>query len=226
MNTAAEIGWSGDETAHLRRLLDIQPGCLMRADLDGRLLAVNIAAQRLLAAPDLEAALTRTLFDFLAGDDHERWREFARRVVNESAASLECDLTDLAGIRRTLVFQGVALLEHPDGLPSLLLTIHDMTPVRRLEEALAARSREVDTHARVVASMKAESTRLRSLLDDRQEVLQGSPRAIDAPMRRAIDELRAAAGAVASLATSLDRPDAASGEPLPATGGDRIARAS
>lgn len=204
MHTAPVRPQAEEAAAHLRHLVECQPGCLLRADLEGRLLAVNGAALRLFAAPGLEAALTRTMYDFIAEDDHARWREFAGRAAN-SPASVECDLTDLAGTRRTLLFQGVPLTVHPDGIPSLLLTAHDMTSVRRLEEALAARTREIDTHVRVVAALRNETTKLRALLDERQHTLQATLRALDVPMRRAVDELRTAAGAVAALSRQIEQ---------------------
>ena len=50
------------EAAHLRRLIESQPTCLMRVGLDGGLLAVNEAAQKMLGA----AGLTAVLGTFLA----------------------------------------------------------------------------------------------------------------------------------------------------------------
>src|SRR5205814_8906503 len=59
---------------------------------------------------------------------------------------IECELTDLAGVRRTILLQGVPLLDHADGVPSMILTARDISAPRRLEAALREGeiSRELD----------------------------------------------------------------------------------
>jgi len=181
MSTATAPMPPVDDATHLRWLVEAQPGCLMRADFDGRLLAVNAAALRLLGAYDLEAVLARTMYEFLDADDRPQWREFATRVARGATTSVECRLIDLEGRARTLLFQGVPLPEHPDGIASMLLTAHDMTRVRRLEEALEARTREGEAHSRAIAALKAETLRLQTLLDERQQAIQGALLTLDAP---------------------------------------------
>jgi PAS domain S-box-containing protein len=129
------------EALHLRRLIEQQPACLLRAGVDGLLLAVNEAALRLLGGETLPQVLGTNLSKLIVPRQHEEWREFADRVRDGAAASIECDLTDLSGTRRTILLQGVPLLDHADGVPSMILTARDISVPLRLEAAL--REREI-----------------------------------------------------------------------------------
>jgi len=129
------------EALHLRRLIEQQPACLLRVGVDGLLLAVNEAALRLFGAEALVPVLGTNLTKLIVPRQHEEWREFATRVREGAAASIECDLTDLSGTRRTILLQGVPLLDHADGVPSMILTARDISVPLRLEAAL--REREI-----------------------------------------------------------------------------------
>jgi PAS domain S-box-containing protein len=129
------------DAAHLRRLIERQPSCLLRVGLDGLLLAVNDAALQLLGAKELAQVLGTSLTALILGPDHEQWEALAARVREGSPASTECELTDLAGTRRTVLLHAVPLLDHPDGVPSMILAARDSSAPRRIESAL--RSREV-----------------------------------------------------------------------------------
>jgi PAS domain S-box-containing protein len=131
------------EALHLRRLIEQQPACLLRAGVDGLLLAVNEAALRLLGGETLTHVLGTNLTKLIVPRQHEEWREFAARVRDGAAASIECDLNDLSGTRRTILLQGVPLLDHADGVPSMILTARDISVPLRLEAAL--REREINS---------------------------------------------------------------------------------
>ena len=124
------------EAAHLRSLIEKQPSCLMRVGVDGRLLAINDAALSLLGARDLGPALRTNLIHRLAPGQYGWWHEFAGRVVAGGSASGECEMRDLSGAERTVVMQGRALPDHPDGIPSLLVAVRDISAMRRLEASL------------------------------------------------------------------------------------------
>ena len=134
------------EALHLRRLIEQQPACLLRAGTDGLLLAVNEAGLRLLGGESLTQVLGTKLTKLIMPRQHEEWNEFAARVREGASGSIECDLTDLAGMRRTVLLQGVPMLDHADGVPSMILTARDISAPRRLEAALreTAITRELD----------------------------------------------------------------------------------
>jgi len=132
---------STPEALHLRRLLEKQPGCLMRVGIDGLLLAANDAAVRLLGADTLAQVLGGKLTDRIIRRHQELWTDFADRIRGGTSGSFECDINDLAGNRRNILLQGVPLLDHADGIPSMILAARDTSTRRRLETAL--RSRDV-----------------------------------------------------------------------------------
>lgn len=134
------------EALHLRRLIEQQPACLLRAGIDGLLLAVNEAGLRLLGGESLPQVLGTRLTKLIIPRQHEEWNEFAARVRTGVSGSIECELTDLVGMRRTILLQGVPLLDHADGVPSMILTARDLSAPRRLEAALreSAITRELD----------------------------------------------------------------------------------
>jgi PAS domain S-box-containing protein len=134
------------EALHLRRLIEQQPACLLRVGVDGLLLAVNEAGLRLLGAESLPQVLGSNLKKIIMPRHHEEWQEFAARVRSGASGSIECDLTDLSGTSRTVLLQGVPLLDHADGVPSMILTARDLSAPRRLEAAIVERevSRELD----------------------------------------------------------------------------------
>jgi hypothetical protein len=129
------------EPKHLLRIIEKQPGCLMRVGLDGLLLAVNEAAMQLLGATELSQVVGTRLTKLVLPRYHEQWDELSARVRDGAAASIECELTDLVGMRRTILIQAVPLLDHPDGVASMIAVARDSSVPRRLEASL--REREV-----------------------------------------------------------------------------------
>jgi hypothetical protein len=124
------------EAAHLRRLLEKQPSCFMRVGLDGLLLAANDVALGLLGAEDHGQVLGSLLTTWIVPEHQQRWREFANTLKGGAPGSCECDLKNLAGQPRTVVFHAVPLLDHRDGIPSMMLTARDISTTRQLEVAL------------------------------------------------------------------------------------------
>jgi len=124
------------EVAHLRRLLDVQPGCLMRLSADGTVLAANDAALTLLGVTSGAQALGRDFAVWVAPDQIDRWRAFAMGVARGCPASIECDITAPSGDRHPTVFHGVPLSEHPDGVASLAVAARAVSGQRQLEAAI------------------------------------------------------------------------------------------
>ena len=73
--------------AYIERLIESQPGCLMRLDLDGRLLAANSASLRLLSTGDHSRALGRLLTERIGATHHADWRLFLSRAWNEESGA-------------------------------------------------------------------------------------------------------------------------------------------
>jgi len=153
------------EIERLRTLLEKQPSCLMRIGSDGKLLAVNEAALSLLGGRALVEVLGGMLTDRIHGDG-KAWSDFARRVSQAGSASTECEMSDLAGVRRAVIMQGVALPGHPDGVDSLLVAVRDVSTARRLQASL---QEQEDLRRLAQASLHEATASVRDLrlqLDD------------------------------------------------------------
>jgi PAS domain S-box-containing protein len=118
------------EADYFRHLLENQPAVLMRARLDGELLAANHAALGLLGAEHHDQLAGLTLLTCVAPEHKRRWSEFAATIETGISNSFECDFTNLVGTSRSIVFHGVPLMDHHDGIPSVILSAHDMSTVR------------------------------------------------------------------------------------------------
>jgi len=127
-----------NEAAHLRTIIETQPACVMRVSLKGVLLALNDAAVEFLGATDLAQLLNTNLCDRLSASRPEWWTEFVggAGASGSSSGAVECELLDPAGAMRPVALLGRALLNHPDGVPSLLVTIRDMAGARQREASL------------------------------------------------------------------------------------------
>src|SRR5687768_5042256 len=162
------------EVERLRALLERQPSCLMRITLDGTLLAVSDAALSLLGARALAQVLETSLIEHLHGDAEHLWSDFVRRVLQAGSASLECEMNDLAGVRRAVILHGVSLSSHPDGDDSLLVTIRDVSTARRLQSSLQEqedlRRSAQDGLRTAVEQVQALQTRLAEVTAERQEL--------------------------------------------------------
>lgn len=118
------------ERDYFRQLIEKQPAVLMRVRLDSELLAANHAALGLLGAEHLDQLAGLTLLMCVAPEHKSRWNDFSAAIENGTSKSFECEFTNLLGTSRSIVFHGVPLMDNPDGIPSIILSAHDMSSVR------------------------------------------------------------------------------------------------
>src|SRR5262249_45980210 len=110
----------------------------------------------------------------------------------------ECDLVSGEAGRRTVQLQAIALHNHPDGAESLLVSVRDTSPLRRLEASLQddqqlqqLQARLAETESRL-ASAIAEQGQLVAQLDAsraEQQRLNAATQTRDAERVRT-DEMR------------------------------------
>ena len=124
------------EAEHLLQIVEKQPSCLLRVGLDGLILAANDAGLGLLGAQQPAQVLGGFLTTWIMPAYQDAWREFARAVAGGVPQSMECEVTDVSGTQRCVAFHGVPLVDHADGIPSVILGARDTTAQRRLEAAL------------------------------------------------------------------------------------------
>ena len=185
----------------------------MRVAIDGRLLAVSDHAMSLLGARELAQVLDTNFVARLRGETVDAiWSEFVARVTQSGSATAESELEDLTGTNRAVTLQGVALPDHPDGLPSLLVTVRDISTARRLEasleeeeglrrslqSALADATTTVETLRKNLIALASERKDLQSALDT---VLLQRPQ-----IAQSVEQLRGALTAIMEAAALARKP--------------------
>ena len=188
----ADVDW-------LRALLERQPSCLMRVGIDGTLLAVSDAALSLLGARALAHVLETSLTERLDGDAEHVWSDFVRRVLQAGSASVECEMNDLAGVRRAVILQGVSLPLHPDGADSLLLTFRDVSTARRLQASL---QEQEDLRRSAQAALREASEHVQAL-QVRLEEVTAERQQLRAALETALVEREELGSALNQLKTAL-----------------------
>jgi hypothetical protein len=186
------------EVAHLRRLLDIQPGCLLRLGADGMLLAASDAALALLGVASGAPALGRDFATWIRPDQHERWREFVAGVVKGVPASIECDMTLASGVARPTLFHAVPLADHPDGVPSIAVTARVVAAQYQLEASvfeLGEQLREQDAERLQSWTRLVEAEGARRRLAEKVDELEARLREHDAHSGEVANQLKAEAAA-------------------------------
>jgi hypothetical protein len=182
------------EVERLHSLLDRHPSCLMRVGTDGTLLAVNNAALDLLGAAELATILGTDLVGRLLGDASRMWADFVHRVCEAGSGSAECEMETPAGVRRTLTLLGVAMMNHPDGLASLLVVARDISTARRLEGSL-------QEHEELRRAQQASLDQATATVGDLRRQLAHAA-AEQAQLRAAIEQLMAALRAAQDAAAT------------------------
>src|SRR5512137_659153 len=124
------------EVERLRLLIERQPTCVMRTGMDAVILAANDAALGQLGASQLGQALGHRFTKWMLPNQRDRWLDLATRARENGAASIECDLVDLAERQHTVLLQAVRQPAHPDGIESMTVAVREISGMNRLEKAL------------------------------------------------------------------------------------------
>lgn len=174
------------EAAHLRRLLDTQPSCLMRLGAEGTVLAANDAALMLLGLSSRAQALGNDFALWIAADHRERWRAFSASVIDGAPASVECDLMTPSGDRQATLFHAVPLRDHPDGFASIAVAARAVAGQRQLEAAVVEREE-------ALREFEIERRLARARLDELETARQQTDAALqqsDAALQQALADRR------------------------------------
>ena len=174
-----------DAAGHLLQIIERQPACLMRVGLEGHFLAVNQAALSLLGAQGLEDVLGTSVTARISTANGVHWTEFAGRVWNGAPGSLECSLIGGSSSVRSILFHAIALPDHPDQIPSLLLTARDLSDSRKNDmmaaELAEARAALDETRTHLEGALEEEKGRATQLEDElrseraRRQQLESAP---------------------------------------------------
>jgi chromosome segregation ATPase len=184
------------EANHLRRVLDTQPGCLMRLGADGTVLAANDAALKLIGEASGARVLGRDFSAWVPPDQRDVWTAFTTGVVQGHPASVECDIAAPYGDRQPMLFHGVPLSDHPDGVASMAVAARAVSGQRQLEAAvieLEEQLRERDAERFMARARLAESASSQRELAEKVGALEASlrPPGADAELEEQVRQLKA-----------------------------------
>lgn len=134
-----------------RAIVDTTPECVKIVAADGTLLFMNPPGLEMVGAPNAEVVTGQSVYEIIAPEDREKFREFNERVCGGQKASLQFDIVGLTGVRRQMETHA-APLRHTHG-PSVHLAItHDITSRKRAERAVLLLSAIVDSSDDAIVS--------------------------------------------------------------------------
>jgi PAS domain S-box-containing protein len=123
-----------------RTIVETTPECVKIVDRNGILLHMNSAGLAMIGAKNADAVIGKDVYQLVAPEDREKFREFNERVCRGEKGSLEFDIIGIQGVRRHMETHG-APLQNADGTTVLLGVTRDITPrgeVEKMQRRLAA----------------------------------------------------------------------------------------
>ncbi len=130
---------------HFRAIVDTTPECVKLVAADGALLHMNSAGLAMVGASCPEMVTGKSIYDVIAPEDRERFREFNERICAGERGVLEFDIVGLQGVRRHMETHA-APLRATDGATVQLAVTLDITQRKQAEKAL----RESEQRFRVI----------------------------------------------------------------------------
>lgn len=129
---------------YLEAVIETTPECVKIVRLDGTLQYLNPAGMRIFDVQ--EGSPTPHMYDLVAPEHRDAYREMHERVCQGDSATLEFDVISLRGARRHMTTNAVPLRGEDGSLAHLALT-RDITEHRKAEQAL----RESEERFRMLA---------------------------------------------------------------------------
>jgi PAS domain S-box-containing protein len=118
----------------LRTIVETTPECVKLVARDGTLLHMNSSGLAMVGAQSAEAVLGKSVYDLIAPEFRQAFREFHERICKGEKGSLEFDITGLQGQRRRVESRAVPFRD-PDGSIVQLAVTHDITERKVSERA-------------------------------------------------------------------------------------------
>jgi PAS domain S-box-containing protein len=135
-----------------RQIFEITPECVQVVAPDGTLIQMNSAGLALIGASKAQDVIGKSVYDLIAPEYRERFRQFHKRICEGERGSEEFEITDLSGKRRYMESHAVPL-SRPDGNLVHLAITRDVTDRRMMEQAL----RESEENFRNMAETAADA---------------------------------------------------------------------
>ena len=128
-----------------RAIIETTPECVKLVAADGTLLQMNAVGLEMVGADCAEMVVGKNVYDVIAPEDRERFREFNERICRGERGSLEFDIIGLKGVRRHMETHA-APLRNADGSLVQLAVTRDISERKAAERSL----RESEQKLRVV----------------------------------------------------------------------------
>jgi PAS domain S-box-containing protein len=126
-----------DSEERFRAIFETTPECVKLVAADGTLLHMNSAGLSMIGAERANLVVGRNIYDVIAAEDRERFREFNERICCGERGSLEFDIVSLNGTRRHMETHA-APFRISDGSIVQLAVARDVSEKKRAEKALRA----------------------------------------------------------------------------------------
>jgi PAS domain S-box-containing protein len=140
-----------------RAIVETSPDCVKIVAPDGTLLFINSFGLAMVGASAAEAVIGKSIYDIIAPEDRDRFRQFHQRICRGEKASLDFDIISLNGARCHLETHA-APLRHADGSTVHLSITRDITERTRTERAAQLLSSLVDSSDDAIISKDLSGT--------------------------------------------------------------------
>jgi PAS domain S-box-containing protein len=124
----------GQSEAEFGTIFDTTPECVKIVAPDGKLLQMNPSGLSMIRASSPQSVIGKSVYDLVAPEDRERFREFNERVCGGERATLEFDIIGLGGDRRHMETHA-APLTNSDGSTVQLGVSRDVSEQKRAQRA-------------------------------------------------------------------------------------------
>ncbi|WP_232686355.1 PAS domain S-box protein [Halobacterium zhouii] len=141
---------------HLSTLVETTPECIKTVGPDGTLLQMNPAGLDMVEADAASSVVGECVYDLIAPEHRQEFREFNERVCEGESGTLEFDIVGLDGTRRHMESHA-APMPGPDGTTVQVALTRDVTEQKRRERELQKHSRIVETVDDGIYALDADS---------------------------------------------------------------------
>ncbi|WP_425492994.1 MEDS domain-containing protein [Natrinema amylolyticum] len=133
-----------ERTEHLNALIETTPECIKTVAPDGTLLQMNPAGLEMVEADTASDVTGGCVYDLIAPEHRERFREFNERICQGESGILEFDIIGLEGTRRHMESHA-APFQRPDGTTVQVALTRDVTGQKERETELRQTKNRFET---------------------------------------------------------------------------------
>jgi PAS domain S-box-containing protein len=133
-----------EASEQFRTIVETTPECVKIVAADGTLLFMNPPGLEMVGASSAEAAIGESIYDVIAPEDRERFRQFNEMVCGGKKGALQFEILGQEGRRRYMETHA-APLRHPDGTTVHVAVTHDISSRKLSERASLLLSAIVDS---------------------------------------------------------------------------------